>query len=379
VLYEQVTSKRALRAAWHRVRKRRPVPGADSVTVEIFEAEADTYLEALQAEILGGHYAPQPLRRILLRKEGGGERPVALPSLRDRIVQDALLHALRLPIDRVLGQGAHAYRPGRSAISALEVVQEGLSGGVGWIFKGDIATFFDTLDHDLLRARLEETLDDALVVDLVMRCVTGLVLDEMSLWDNRVGTPQGLSLSPLLSNLYMVPFDREMHVAGLNLVRYADDFVVLCATREQADRAEQTARDLLAGLRLRPKEEKWSVVSVSDGFVFLGFHFDNRGRGPSRKAVTALSWRLESARDDLAKLSTTFEQPLGSECAEDQGQTSCDGEGGSGVVPQARSAIRRDFRPASRFYEMKRAETRSYGDKLFERVGKFQGGVPGWE
>ena len=310
VLYEQVASRRALRAAWHRVRKRRPVPGADGVTVEIFEAEADTYLEALQAEILDDHYTPQPLRRILLRKEGGGERPVALPSLRDRIVQDALLHALRSPIDRVLGQGAHAYRPGRSAITALEAVQEGLSAGSDWILKGDIATFFDTLDHELLRARLVETLGDDPVVDLVMRCLTGLVLDEMSLWDNRVGTPQGLSLSPLLSNLYMVPFDREMQIAGLNLVRYADDFVVLCATRERADQAERTARDLLAGLRLKPKEEKWSVVSVSDGFVFLGYHFDDRGRGPSRKATEALSWRLESARDDLAKLNPTFEQQV---------------------------------------------------------------------
>ena len=252
VLSEQATSKRALRAAWHRVRKRRPVPGADGVTVEVFEAGADTYLAALQAEILDDHYTPQPLRRIFLRKEGGGERPVALPSLRDRIVQDALLHALRSPIDRVLGQGAHAYRPGRSAITALEAVQESLTGGARWILKGDIATFFDTLDHDLLRARLAETLGDDPVVDLVMRCVTGLVLDEMNLWDNRVGAPQGLALSPLLSNLYMVPFDSEMRIAGLNLVRYADDFVVLCATREEADQAERTARNLLTRLRLRP-------------------------------------------------------------------------------------------------------------------------------
>jgi len=233
---------------------------------------------------------------------------VALPSLRDRIVQDALLHALRSPIDRVLGQGAHAYRPGRSAITALEAVQESLTGGARWILKGDIATFFDTLDHDLLRARLAETLGDDPVVDLVMRCVTGLVLDEMNLWDNRVGAPQGLALSPLLSNLYMVPFDSEMRMAGLNLVRYADDFVVLSATREEADQAERTARNLLAGLRLRPKEEKWSVVSVSDGFVFLGYHFDDRGRGPSRKATEALSWRLESAGADLAKFNPTFEQ-----------------------------------------------------------------------
>lgn len=308
MLSEQATSKRALRAAWHRVRKRRPVPGADGVTVEVFEAGADTYLAALQAEILDDHYTPQPLRRIFLRKEGGGERPVALPSLRDRIVQDALLHALRSPIDRVLGQGAHAYRPGRSAITALEAVQESLTGGARWILKGDIATFFDTLDHDLLRARLAETLGDDPVVDLVMRCVTGLVLDEMNLWDNRVGAPQGLALSPLLSNLYMVPFDSEMRMAGLNLVRYADDFVVLCATREEADQAERTARNLLAELRLRPKEEKWSVVSVSDGFVFLGYHFDDRGRGPSRKATEALSWRLESAGADLAKFNPTFEQ-----------------------------------------------------------------------
>jgi RNA-directed DNA polymerase len=310
VLFEQVSSRRALRAAWHRVRKRRPVPGADGVTVEIFEAEADTHLEALRSEILDGHYAPQPLRRILLRKEGGGERPVALPSLRDRIVQDALLHALRSPIELVLGQGAHAYRPGRSAITALEAVQEGLSGGSSWILKGDIVAFFDTLDHELLRVRLTEIAGDDPVVELVMRCVTGLVLDEMSLWDNRVGAPQGLSLSPLMSNLYMVPFDREMQIASLNLVRYADDFVVLCSTREEADSAERTARGLLAGLRLQPKEEKWSVVSVSDGFVFLGYHFDDRGRGPSRKAVAALSWRLESARDDLAKLTPTFEQQV---------------------------------------------------------------------
>jgi RNA-directed DNA polymerase len=310
VLYEQVTSQRALRSAWHRVRQRQPVPGADGVTVGMFEADADTHLGALRAEVLEGRYAPLPLRRIFLRKEDGSERPVALPALRDRIVQDSLLHALRSPIDRVLGESAHAYRVGRSALTALEAVQEALASGLHYVLKGDIAQFFDTLDHGLLRSRLAETIGEDPVVELVMRSIGGLVLDEMSLWENRVGAPQGLSLSPLLSNLYMAPFDLELQAAGLTLVRYADDFVVFCGSPDEAARAEQTARDLLVKLRLRPKNEKWSVVSITEGFVFLGYHIDDRGRGPSHKAVEALLWRLEEAQAGLAKYHASFERQV---------------------------------------------------------------------
>ena len=310
VLYEQVTSRRALRAAWYRVRQRQPVPGADGVTVGMFEADADTHLGALREEVLEGRYAPLPLRRIFLRKEDGSERPVALPALRDRILQDSLLHALRSPVDNVLGDSAHAYRVGRSALTALEAVQEALTSGLRYVLKGDIAEFFDTLDHGLLRSRLAETIGEDQVVELVMRSIGGLVLDEMSLWENRVGAPQGLSLSPLLSNLYMAPFDLELQAAGLTLVRYADDFVVLCCSPDEAARAEQTARDLLAKLRLRPKNEKWSVVSITEGFVFLGYHIDDRGRGPSHKAVEALAWRLEEAQAGLDKCHVSFERQV---------------------------------------------------------------------
>ena len=305
-LFEGVADARALRAAWHRVRNRRPVPGGDGVTAETFAVDAAARLQALACDIAAGTYRPLPLKLIRLKKDDASERPVVVPALRDRIVQEVVLRAIAPVIDEHLADCAYAYRAGRSAQAALERVQGYLDAGHRFVLRGDVAKFFETLDHEMLRRRLGEALGDEHLVGLIMATLEGLIFEDMSLWENRLGAPQGLSLSPVLSNLYMVSFDRRLEAEGFNLVRYADDFVVLGPTQARAEEAREVVSDALREIRLAPNPDKCRLCRADDGFVFLGFYFDEHGRGPSQGAVRALAWRLEGASAEASRLGLAF-------------------------------------------------------------------------
>ena len=305
-LIERVADGRTLRAAWQRVRNRRPAPGGDGVTVETFAADATAHIQSLACEVAAGSYRPLPLKRIRLKKDDASERPVVVPALRDRIIQEALLRVVAPVIDEHLADAAYAYRVGRSAQAALERVQGYLDAGHRYVLRGDVARFFETLDHEILRGLLGKALRDEHLVELVMVTLEGLVFEDMSLWENRLGAPQGLSLSPVLSNLYMVSFDRRLEREGLNMVRYADDFVVLAPTQARAETAREVVNDALREIRLVPNPDKWKLGHCDTGFVFLGFHFDKHGRGPSEGAVRALMWRLEGADADISRLGLAF-------------------------------------------------------------------------
>ncbi len=293
--YDALSAPGALEAAWERVSENRGGPGFDGVRVEAFERQREANLAALRTDLRAGTYHPLPLLRGFLHKEDGEARPIAIPAVRDRIVQEALLHLLTPLFEPDFPDCSFAFRPGRSALKALARVEEGIAQGKTWVLHGDIEAFFDRIDHTLLLQALREKLTDAQVLDLIFAFLKCPLVDGMRLEAPQVGTAQGMPISPLLSNLYLLPFDLALTREGYDLVRFVDDFVVLAVSEEICRMALERAREALTQLRLTLHPEKTAVQPVKDGFVFLGYHIDLKGKGPSRKALAALEARLEAA------------------------------------------------------------------------------------
>jgi len=251
-------------------------PGSDGMTIAKFGENADERLAQLAADLRAKTYRPQPVRRVLIPKSGGGQRPLGIPSGRDRIVQQALRQILEPIFEAKFSKHSHGFRPEKGCATALSVVDRAVRYGYQWVVDADLEAFFDTVDHGKLIAALNEEIADGSVLNLVTRILkAGVWLPETAAVEpTELGTPQGGPLSPLLANVYLHAFDARMVQAGYGLVRYADDFVIFAPSEGEATAALTLARQVLEedlGLRLHP--EKTRVVSVAHGFEFLGFHY----------------------------------------------------------------------------------------------------------
>jgi RNA-directed DNA polymerase len=288
-LIDKVYAPRNLALAWERVKANGGAPGSDGITVQQYAEHADSWLAELAADLRAKTYRPQPVRRVWIPKSGGGKRPLGIPTIRDRIVQQALLQVLGPIFEAKFSRRSHGFRPGKGCVTALTVVDRAVRAGYGWVVDADLQSFFDTVDHERLLTALNEEVADGTVLRLIRRILTaGVLLPETSTVEpTELGTPQGGPLSPLLANVYLHAFDVAMGAAGIGLVRYADDFVLFAKSENEAEAALALARQVLEGewgLRLHP--EKTRVVSVDEGFEFLGFHyFRDRVRGQFRKEV----------------------------------------------------------------------------------------------
>lgn len=294
-LIDKVYAWRNLQSAWARVRANLGAPGVDGITIEQFAADAEGRLQQLAQELRAKTYRPQPVRRVTIPKSGGGQRPLGIPTVRDRIVQQALLQVLEPIFEAQFSPRSHGFRPERGCTSALAVVDRAVRHGYEWVVDADLQSFFDTVDHERLLTALNEEVADGTVLRLIRRFLTaGVWLPETAAVEpTELGTPQGGPLSPLLANVYLHAFDVQMVAAGYGVVRYADDFVIFAKSEEEAAAALELARAILEsqlGLRLHP--EKTGVVSVTHGFAFLGYHyFRDPKTGELRKEV-----RPESVR-----------------------------------------------------------------------------------
>ena len=275
-LADKVYAPRNLALAWERVKANGGAPGKDGITVQQYAEHAEEWLPELAADLRAKTYRPQPVRRVYIPKSGGGKRPLGIPTIRDRIVQQALLQVLGPIFEAKFSRRSHGFRPGKGCVTALTVVDRAVRAGYEWVVDADLQSFFDTVDHERLLTALNEEIADGTVLRLIRRILTaGVILPETNAVEpTELGTPQGGPLSPLLANVYLHRFDVAMEAAGIGLVRYADDFVLFAKSESEAEAALALASQVLEGqLGLRLHPEKTQVVSLDQGFDFLGFRY----------------------------------------------------------------------------------------------------------
>jgi RNA-directed DNA polymerase len=291
-LYDKVYALPNLRRAWEQVRANQGAPGCDGQTVKQFAAHEDENLDRLHHALREKRYRPQPVRRVEIPKSGGGTRPLGIPTVRDRIVQQALLQILSPIFEAQFSPRSHGFRPGRGCETALDVVDRAVRHGYEWVVDADISKFFDNVDHELLLERMNEQIADGSVLKLVRAFLkSGVLLEGGELEPTELGTPQGGPLSPLLANIYLHPFDEAMVAAGLGLVRYADDFVIFAKSSEGAGEALELARGVLQGLKLNLHPEKTRIAAIDEGFEFLGYRYVRDSKGRVQKVVSSKSRR----------------------------------------------------------------------------------------
>jgi RNA-directed DNA polymerase len=294
-LMDKVASPRTLDAAWQRVAANKGAAGVDGISIARFKARAPHYLAELEEELRRGSYQPLPARRVQIPKGKGTTRPLGISAVKDRIVQAAVKMVLEPIFAREFLSCNYGFRPERGCKDALREVEQWLKAGYTWVVDIDLESYFDTIPKAPLLGRVAEKVSDGTLLNLIQRFLDQQVLDGMEQWTPLAGVPQGSGLSPLLSNLYLLPLDRAMSQAGYKLVRYCDDLVVLCRTQAEADAALALVQDWTAqhGLRLHP--EKTGVVAcheVGQSFDFLGYRFQNGRRFVRPKSLKALRDRI---------------------------------------------------------------------------------------
>jgi RNA-directed DNA polymerase len=291
-LIDKVHSDKHLFHAAQRVLGNKGAPGVDHVTVEEFDENLLENVRKLSKALREGTYQPQSIRRIHIPKPGTGEtRPLGIPTVRDRVVQNALRQVLEPIFERDFAEHSYGFRPGRGAHEALQRVEELLGSGHLYVVDVDLKSYFDTIPHDKLMKRVGEKVADGRVLKLIEAFLKADVLDGLSEWTPTQGAPQGAVLSPLLSNIYLDPLDHLVAGAGYAMVRYADDFVILCRTREAAEQALAMVQAWTADAGLTVHPTKTRIVAAGTGFDFLGYHFrpDYRtARKKSREKLKAV-------------------------------------------------------------------------------------------
>ncbi|EQD76099.1 RNA-directed DNA polymerase (Reverse transcriptase), partial [mine drainage metagenome] len=284
--------KKTLQAAWERVRENGGAPGVDGESVEEFGENAKERLWELSEALRLHTWQPNPLRRVWIPKPDGRKRGLAIPCVEDRVVHAALAIVLYPMFEDLFGEACFAYVQGRNAQQAVARVQAQARAGKTWVAETDVASFFDTVGRKRVMAKLAERIADGSFLRLAGAVIRSGVLGEVTEEDAE-GIPQGSPLSPLLANIFLAEFDREVGKRWA-LTRYADDLVVSCATREEAEAARAAAESALKREGLTVKAEKTRVVSLVEGVDFLGYRITLGGARPSEKSVRRFHEKVRS-------------------------------------------------------------------------------------
>lgn len=276
-LYGQLLQDRVLMNAWKKVKANRGSGGIDGVTIkEYAKNEQENVLELLE-KLKAKEYKPTPVRRVYIPKKDGKKRPLGIPTLEDRIVQQALTDILMPKYEKlVFHNWSMGYRPGRGVESALQVIIKNIELGRNWIYDCDIKGFFDNIPHKKLMKVLNKVIADGTVLDLIWSWLKCGYMEDGKYYNTKAGQPQGGVISPLLANVYLNELDWELHKAKIYFVRYADDFLLFCETEEEITRAGNIAKSVIESLGLEVAMNKTKVVDFkNDDFDFLGFHFNH--------------------------------------------------------------------------------------------------------
>ncbi|MCO6454464.1 MAG: group II intron reverse transcriptase/maturase [Pirellulaceae bacterium] len=284
-LFDKVFGEKNLLASADKVLDKQGAAGVDRQTVKEFHEHKREELQQLQQQLRDGTFRPQPVRRTWIPKPGSSDkRPLGIPTVRDRVVQTALVHVIEPIFDHTFHERSYGFRHGRGCRDALRQVEELLASGHVYVVDADLKSYFDTIPKDRLLQIVQEKISDSRVLELIQEYLNQGVMEELQTWTPEAGVPQGAVLSPVLANAYLNPLDHHMADLGFQMVRYADDFVILCRTPEEASQALNHVRQWVeqAGLVLHP-EKTHIVDSRAKSFAFLGYSFRGRYRFPRAK------------------------------------------------------------------------------------------------
>jgi RNA-directed DNA polymerase len=294
-LIDKVNRRETLERAWQQVRKNQGAAGVDGQSVARFEAQAERYLDELGEALAQDCYEPQPIKRVEIPKAPGKTRPLGIPTVKDRIVQTALKRVIEPIFEQDFLPNSYGFRPGKGCKDALREVDELLKAGHHQVVDADLQGYFDSIPHQQLMERVKERISDGRVLKLLDSWLKQDILKGLERWTPVAGTPQGAVISPLLANLYLHPLDRLLNQQGYRMVRYADDFVILCRSADEAKQALELVQHWVQanGLTLHPdKTHLGDCREPGQGFEFLGYRFEQGRRWVRKKSLTALKDKI---------------------------------------------------------------------------------------
>lgn len=291
-LMDKVWKMENLQSAVKAVVRNKGAGGVDGKTVERYLLESPKRLPQVQAWLKAGQYTPKPVKRVWIPKLGSKElRPLGVPTVEDRVVQTAIRNVIEPIFEHTFAEHSYGFRPGRGAKDALRRVDQQLKAGKVWVVDADIKGYFDSIPQDKLMEAVAEHISDGPLLDLIRRFLGQGVMESGKGWKpTETGTPQGAIISPLLANIYLNPLDQQMARRGKEMVRYADDFVVMCESQKEAQDVLEELREWMgqAGLTLHPTKTRIVDASQKGGFEFLGYHFERGHRWPRQKSLDKL-------------------------------------------------------------------------------------------
>lgn len=349
-LYNQIALPDTLFQAWNKVVSNDGMAGYDKQSIADYSWRIEEHLAALGRQLMTGTYEPQPLLKLLMLKPTGKLRTLLIPTVMDRVAQTAAAIVLTPLVESELGTNTFAYRKGLSRMTAAREIERLRNLGYQWVVDADISSFFDTVDHPLLFHRLHELCDDEELLTLISRWLTALIVDGHSpKVKNTTGLPQGCPISPMLANLYLDKFDERIENEGFKLVRFADDFLILCKSKPKAEAALQLSESALEELKLQLNNEKTRITTFSEGFKYLGYLF-------IRSLVLPTRMHPEEWYDKLGKLKLRIAPKNLLHSAENNGDTYELQTGDSGVIAVTKETLRKT----------------EFGEKLLQSLKKQQ-------
>jgi RNA-directed DNA polymerase len=302
-LIDKVWKRENLQSATEQVLRHKGGAGVDGQSCEQYRRRAPERLVRLQEQIKSGRYTPPPVKRVWIPKLGSKElRPLGIPTVEDRVVQTAVRNVIEPIFEHIFAEHSYGFRPGRGAKDALRRVDQLLKAGKVWVVDADLKGYFDSIPQDKLMEAVAEHISDGALLELLGKMLRQGVMESGKEWQpTETGTPQGAVVSPLLANIYLNPLDHLMARQGKEMVRYADDFVILCQTKEEAQETLETLRQwtAAAGLTLHPAKTRIVDASQKGGFGFLGYHFERGHRWPRQKSINKLR---DTIREKTRKL-----------------------------------------------------------------------------
>jgi RNA-directed DNA polymerase len=310
-LRDKVFNLKNLYSAFEHVKKNKGKAGLDKVSIKMFESDLENNIMNIHNELKTEIYKPKPVLRVYIPKGKGGRRPLGIPTVKDRIVQQAIRQVIEHIFEKDFSDNSFGFRPGRSCLDAIKRVEEYRQQGYRQVLDADIKAFYDTIPHKLIMQRLCEKIADGWVLTSIENMLKAGVMEDGIMQETTEGTPQGGVLSPLLANLVGDIIDKELESAGYKFVRYADDFIILTKTESELPAAFEFVKELIENkLEMKLSESKTELTNFKRGFRFLGYKFNGTYRSISDKSFDKLKDNIRdiTKRSQGVNLKTVIER-----------------------------------------------------------------------